>query len=279
MRVRRYRSDATRVGGAVVGNDMSAETNETPAGQAGGPGIWNLIRARIGLIAVLGIVGAVAGYAGSELSSATVYEAEALMFHQESPVSAGLTNSQWVQAPPTNPERERSATVDNLDPTAAATARELDTDSDEVLDVVHIEPDLEQERIYVYGTDPDPERAAEYANAFADNFERLAEAFDEREIRTALGRARRTLDQLPPDLLSARPGKDLNDQMDRLRALQITGTDRIRVIRAARVPDEPKAAGLPLRATIAGGLAGILLGLAVACWPLVRRSRDADAGS
>jgi capsular polysaccharide biosynthesis protein len=254
-----------------------SEATHTEPGQNGSPGAKELIRARIWLILALGAIGAVAGFAGSELSSSTEYEAEAVMFHQESPVSASLTNNQWVQAPATNPQRERSATVDNLDPTANAAAQVLGTSPDEVLDVVHIEPDLEQERIYVYGVDADADRAATYANTFAEQFERKAEAFDQIEIKVALARSEQTLAELTPELLAKRPGKDVRDQIARLEALQITGTDRIHVIREAKVPTEPAASGLPLRATLAGGLAGILLGLAIACWPLVRRGDTATS--
>lgn len=257
---------------------MSDTTSKTEADGHGEPGVGELIRARVGLVVTLGLVGAVAGFAGSELSSATVYEAEAVMFHQESPVSAALTNNQWTQAPPTNPQLANSAGVDNVDPIAKAAGEELGVPADDVLDVVHIEPDLEMERVYVYGVDSDPEVAAEYANAFAGAFQAKVEAFDAAEIETALQRARNTLAELPPDLVRARPGKDLNDQIERLQALRITGTDRVKVIREANVPDEPEASGLPIRATLAGGLAGLLLGVAVACWPLVRRGRDADAG-
>jgi uncharacterized protein involved in exopolysaccharide biosynthesis len=256
-----------------------SEATDTKAEQAGGPGVSALIRARIWLIAALGGVGAIAGFAGSELSASTEYEAEAVMFFQDSPVSAALTNSQWTVTPATNPQLGRSVSPENVDPAAEAAAEELGVEEGDVLDIVHVEPDLEEERVYVYGVDSDPEVAAEYVNAFTDAFLAKAEAYDRAEIDRGLKRARATLEELPPELLAARPGKDVQDQIDRLLAVQITGTDRVAVIREAEAPSEPEASGLPLRATVAGGLAGVLLGLAIACWPLVRRGRGPEAAS
>jgi capsular polysaccharide biosynthesis protein len=250
--------------------DEETDKQETPAE----PSVRELIRARLGLILALGAIGAVAGFAGAELVGSDKYETEAVMFFQESPVSAALTNSQWVQTPATNPELGDSATVENQKPIFEATAEELDVDEGAVRDVIGVEPDLEEERVIIVATDSDPDRAAEYANAFATTFVAEAEEFDESEIEAALERSEATLEELPPDLVRSRPGKDVRDQIARLKALEVTGTDRIDVLERAEVPDEP-VASIAWRSVITGGLAGLLLGLAIACWPLLRRSRDA----
>lgn len=251
--------------GILAMNERPTETYDPGA-------IRRALVARAPLIVGLALVGAAAAFLGSSLSN-DIYEARAVMLIKETPVDARLINGAFEQAPATNPRRMRSATVDNLKPAARQAASDLGdgVSADDVLATVRLEPDLEKERAYLYGEDSDPELAASYANAMAAGFEKAAASFDQREIATALTSARSALRMLPPNLRRSRGGKDIRDQIARLRSAAVLGTDRVLVLRRAKIPDGPKASDSPARAAVAGGVGGALIGIVFALAPLLRR--------
>ena len=110
--------------------------------------------------------------------------------------------------------------------------------------------------------DEDPERAAEVANAFANQYSRYRERASSRNLAQAIERAQIELDELDGDELASPRGRTIERRLSDLEIAAALQGGTVEVVKRAEVPDD-RVAPQPLLAFLLslplGFLAGLLL--------------------
>jgi capsular exopolysaccharide synthesis family protein len=129
-----------------------------------------------------------------------------------------------------------------------------------LLDQVEVEAEESADVLRITATDENPERAAELANAFADQYIRFKAQRDEDSIAAAEADLRQQLEQLPR---RAAERTALENSLDRLASLRAVASGDARLLGRATAPSTPAGIGGAPLIVLAVTL-GLALGLVAA---------------
>lgn len=221
---------------------------------------------------------------GASMLQAPTYEAQAhLLVSESDPRSAAIDAA--LSGFSSQPERGLQTQVRMLQmrPAFEQAIRRLDLriPPEELQERTEIRTEGQTNVITVVVRDGDPERAAQTADAIAEEFALWVREFSRAKIRAAAEQVEEQLGEVRDELLAAAPDSKATDR-ERM-ALQIAGQDyaglseqlralRIReemevgpvqVVGVAAVPEEA-VAPKPVRNTVLGLIAGLALGMSIA---------------
>lgn len=228
------------------------------------PWLLALVRRRWWLI-VLPI--ALAGGAALALSLVATpqYSAEASLLFRDPGFDQRLFGSSVFQT--TDPTRQAATNLElvELDIVAKRAAAELGSSltRDEIRSKVEVSTESDSDVISIVATDPDPDRAAEIANAFAESYIDFRRDADRAKIGGAQRLVEsnlRTLEE-DPESSSEKEIESLQDQVSQLKTLKALQTGNAELVQRATAPENPSSPK-PIRNTLFGGLLGVLLGVA-----------------
>lgn len=235
-----------------------------------------VLRRRWWLIAAMAIL--VAGCAvGFSLLQQKKYTASASLLFRDTQFDQELFGNNFVPPSNTDPTQAQATNVDlvSLPVIATLTAQAL-----------HLSPSLISSELSVSGTgqstiakisvtDPNPQRAAEIANTYADQYILFRRQADRSKISAAQQLVQRQLAALGPAKRSSSVGQSLQNRANQLQILAALQTGNAEVVQSAGVPSSPSSPKTK-RNGILGGVVGLLLGIALAFGidRLDRRVRD-----
>jgi polysaccharide biosynthesis transport protein len=195
----------------------------------------------------------------------------------------GFDSRLFGSSPSSNQDPTREAatniTLVSLDAVADRTARTFDRSlsGDEISNKVSVQSEGQSDVASVQATDPDPEIAADLANAFAANYIVFRRDADRRKVLEAQRLVQADFDRLPPEAQAGSEGQSLQRQISRLSTLAALQTGNAELVQRATVPTSPSAPKTA-RNTVLGLVLGLLLGVGAAFLleRLDRRLREPD---
>ena len=157
---------------------------------------------------------------------------------------------------------------------AVATARELqragwDQSADDVQKDVTVSSARDTDVVEVLAKADSAERAAQLASTYSQNARAVADNEQREQARKALANVEGQLAELPPEEQAGPVGRDLREDIQRLRTLADVGTGSPRIIQRGFVPSSES--NNPVQTVVLGLLFGLLLGVGLA---LVREQSD-----
>jgi capsular exopolysaccharide synthesis family protein len=235
-----------------------------PAGAQRGTGgaLIELIRHRWSLIAVCTLLLATAGYV-TEASKDEEFESTASLV-----VRPAAAENALYETPDTDEYRATLTTVElgGLNEVSARTARRMrdaGLSAAEVDAAVSVSSEGNSAIVDVVATAPRPQLAADLANTYAREYIAVRRDLDRRQVRDARTEIQRTISQLTPEQRRRPRGRRLLAQRDQLDVLLAVRTGNLQLVQPAR--PNPQAVGPePDKRAVLGGLAGLVLGLAIA---------------
>lgn len=167
----------------------------------------------------------------------------------------------------TDPQREAATNVSliSLDAVAdrAAAALGGDMTGEQVSSEVDVQNEGQADVVSIQATDPDPELAANVANAFAESYIVFRRNADRRKVQQARALVQADFAQLSPAAQQSNEGQQLQRQISRMATLEALQTGNAELVQRATAPASPSSPKTA-RNTILGWILGFLLGVCVA---------------
>ena len=240
-----------------------------------------VIRRRLPLIAALTLAGALVALAIS-LSQDDVYTAETTMLSRDQGLDDRISNSPVLKLQTDDSlGAATDASLADLDEVAAKTGEELGMSRPEVSNSVSVTTDPEASLIMVEADAGTPENAAELANTYAQSFILLRQEDDLRAAKDALGGLRAAYERARGKDESREALETIEKQ---IRQVEIYGALQTGNVEQVETAVPPTSASAPRTAinVVAGGLAGLLIGVGAALLgdrirPRFRSPRDAES--
>ena len=222
------------------------------------------IRRRMPLILLLtGVVTAVA--IALSLAQTKQYEATSrVVLAQADPINNIIETSQPVNY---DPEAARNTLVSliKIEPVAerVKTAEGLDYSTGELLDKVTTEVESNSDIVLIKALDPDPETAADIANAFAEQYQLYRQDTVRQSLNDAADVTRSNLERLSPEEQATEQGRDLRAELRQIEILAAAQRGGVEVAETADVPTDP-AKPKPLLNAILAFVLGFAFAVALA---------------
>jgi capsular exopolysaccharide synthesis family protein len=145
------------------------------------------------------------------------------------------------------------------------TAKNLDgsLDGKEVAAKVAIKSDPGSDVVKITATDPDPDVAAELANAFAENYIDFRRTADRERVARALKPVTADFEHLPSEEQEGSAGQALQAEMNRLKALKATQTGNAELVQTA-TPPSSASSPKTFRNVAFGAIVGFIVGFGLA---------------
>lgn len=234
------------------------------------------IRRRMPLILLLtGVVTAVAVLLS--LAQTKQYEATArIVLAQTDPINVIVDTSQPINYDPESDRNTRVALI-KLEAVAEAVrqAEDLDTPTGDLLDNVKTEVEANSDIVAITATDPDPERAATIATAFAEQYQAYRRDNARESLLEAAEVTRSRIEQLSPEEQASEQGRDLRADLRQIEILAAAQNGGVEVAERADVPTDPASPRPLLNGVLAFVLGfGFAVAVAVAFEFIDRRLKD-----
>jgi capsular exopolysaccharide synthesis family protein len=224
-------------------------------------------RARIVLLSIAAVVAAALIFSFVQDKEYTA--SASLLVRQESLSNEPFSNQPAFEVADPQRALETNLRLVTLGVVAERAAAEIGegVTAGEVRSSTEFDANEDADLIEVEATSSEPETAARIANGFAMAFVAFRRGTDRQEVLAAQRRIQRQLDAQPtatetqttPDASRAR----LQARADELQALADLQTGGVSIVERASEPGSPSSPR-PLRNTLIGGFAGLLLGLSLA---------------
>ena len=223
------------------------------------------VRRRMPLILLLtGIVTAVA--VALSLAQTKQYEATAkIVLAQTDPINVIVDTSQPINYDPESDRNTRVALI-KLEAVAEAvkSAQGLDDlTTAELLDRVETEVESNSDIVAIRATDPDPERAAEIATGFAEQYQLYRRDSARESLLEAAEVTRSRIEELSPEEQASEQGRDLRAALREIEILAAAQNGGVEVAERADVPSDA-ASPRPLLTGVLAFVLGFAFALAVA---------------
>ena len=198
------------------------------------------IRRRMPLILLLtGVVTAVA--VALSLAQTKEYEATSrVVLAQTDPINNIIETSQPVNY---DPEAARNTLVSliKIEPVAerVRSATGLDYSTGELLDKVTTEVEANSDIVLIKALDPDPETAADIANAFAEQYQLYRQDTVRQSLNDAADVTRSNLERLSVEEQATEQGRDLRAELRQIEILAAAQRGGVEVAETADVPTDP----------------------------------------
>jgi tyrosine-protein kinase len=218
------------------------------------------LRDRWWMVAIAMVAGAVIAFAVA-VASTKQYTAESSLLIRQSNLqtlidpNASQNSEDPARLAATNLLLVTSSAVAEMVKTALGSSESAADLTAQIMASVNPDADI----ITIQATDPDPDRAARLANAFADQFVAFERAQSQQQAAAGAGRLQSELATLPPGPSAERT--QLEQALRNVLALQAVTTGDATVVDRATAPTSPSSPNLK-RAPILGLLAGLAIGLA-----------------
>ena len=244
------------------------------------PYVLTILRAvgrRWKLVALCAVLAPIAAYAMT-LTQTESYSASASLLFRDSGISNTLFG-QGVFAPSLDPDRAGQTNIElvSLPAISRRTAAALggDLDAKAVDGRVSVEAGSDVDLVTVRATDEDPERAAQIANTYANEFIEFRKEADRRQIAEAQRLIEGEIERLSE--VEVERGAFLRERSEELRVLSALQTGNAELVGEAVPPSQPSSPR-PRRNVALGFILGLVLGggLAIFLDRADRRMRTAD---
>lgn len=239
-----------------------------------------IVGRRLPLIAALTIVAALVALALS-LAQDDVYTAETTMLSRDQGLDDRISRTPVLKFETDDSlGTATNAGLADLDEVAAATGAKLGLTRTEVRDDVSVETDPEASLIVLEADAGTPEEAAELADTFAQTFIALRREDDIRAARDALRGLKAAYEKADDRGDSSQELKALETQMRQVEIYGALQTGNVEQVERAEVPTSTSSPRTLIN-VVAGGLAGLLIGIGAALIsdrvrPRFRSRRDAE---
>ena len=216
------------------------------------------LRRRWRIVLVVALLISVATYLYYRREAPT-YTATTSVFLQSSSLESGLVPGAPAADPTRTAENQAHLTVTPA--VARLAARKLDYSGDplSLLPLVEATPDPESDILAIEANAPDPQRAADIANAFADGLVQLGTGRLRREAEEARAAIESRLAELPPTSENRAVRRNLESQLKRVTVIETIPPSAARQV-APAVPPPTADGPSPARNAIFAGLLGLILG-------------------
>ncbi len=193
------------------------------------------------------------------------YDATSSLLFRDTGFDSSFLGGQAAGAEDADRQAATNLSLVTLDAVAALAAAELDGDltGSEVSAGVTVASEGSSNIISITATDPDPQLAADLANAFATSYVAFRKETDRNKVAEVLALIRREFQDLNARQRASQEGQDLALEIGRLRTLRALQTGNAEVVQTASVPTSPS---IPrTRRNLALGLfIGFLIGIGTA---------------
>ena len=213
------------------------------------------------------------------LTATPRYDATAkLLLRQEEPINQIV---QGYGSQSNDPERDANTSVELIKlETVADRVRQrlaLDTSPDSLLRQVDTKAEGNSDIVSLTVRDTSPQRAADLANAFAEEYVRFRREAARSTLEEAAALARRQLEGLDPTERATPQGRVLESRLRDLEIAAALQTGGVETVRRAGPPEEP-ASPRPMMNGVLGAMLGLLFAVfaAVALEFIDRRMKDED---
>jgi tyrosine-protein kinase len=242
--------------------------------------VLRVARRHIAVLLTCVIVMPIAAYAFSSAQQ-TEYTAEASLLFRDPQVDQTIFGETSIG---TSGDPQRAAATNlklaRLEVVAQRTAEALPKDqltTSAVQSAINVAPDGTSDLVSIKATDPDPQRAARIANAFAAQFIRYRRDADRAKVKEAKLLVQQRLNALPADQADSTAARELQRRSQELDIVESLQTGNAELAQSATVPTVPSAPRTK-RNVVLGLLLGLLLGAGLVALreQLDRRLKDED---
>lgn len=167
--------------------------------------------------------------------------------------------------PPIDADREAATNLQlvDLDTVDLLVGRRLGLSQDDVRSKISVQAKGNSDIVTVAATDPSPQRAANLANVFGQQFIAFRRDADRAKINQATALVQQRINQLPPGAGGDVPRSLLQNRLEALETLADLQTGNAEVVQPAKVPTSASSPKI-VRNTVIGGLIGVMLAIALA---------------
>ena len=189
------------------------------------------------------------------------YTGEATLFFRDAGLDQRLFGSTFL-AGSNDPAREAATNVElvSLERVAERAGRQLGMTGDDVEAAVDVSEEGQADLVTIAARDPDPEQAAEIANAVARQYVAFRRSADQRTIDNARQLVKQQLENADPEEAQAEELQKRLDELTVFGALQTGNAELVQPAVAPTSPSSPKVA----RNLALGIVLGLLFGFGVA---------------
>ena len=214
---------------------------------------------------ILTTVVVVAAVLIASLLMTPMYESTAQLLRSKSNLDAALFGTRVFEVQDRQQDIQTGARIVKLETVAQRVKQELGTEKSTglLLDAVRVEPQSGTDVVEITAESPDPQFAADLANAFAQEFISFRQETDRQAVVEARTMVQEELDQLSSQEASSEYGMTLRSKLQELQILESMQDGGFSIIQQAVVPEDP-VSPQPVRNGVLGLAVGLVMGLGLA---------------